>query len=195
MSPVRMEVEWTMSHDAAPRGTRWRQEVRRFLVTFAWLFAVLAVFTLYRDLLLRSEGLAVVRYGFALVTALTGAKVILLVEPTRLGRRYEGAPLLLSVVYKTSIFYLVLLFFSGCEKGVEGLLRHVGFWGGISDTLHGLGLWEVLARNLAVGVALVPYFATRELARLLGEGKLRSLFLDARPEQPQPASEKQPTPL
>jgi hypothetical protein len=50
-------------------------------------------------------------------------------------------------------------------------------------TFLGKGYHEVLAGSMVVFVAFIPFFAFRELGRVLGEGKIRTLFFRKRDDQ------------
>lgn len=65
------------------------------------------------------------------------------------------------------------------EYMVGGLLRGKGLIGGIEE-ITSRGKYELLARCMVVFFAFIPFFAFRELGRVLGEGKLRKLFFQRR---------------
>jgi len=65
--------------------------------------------------------------------------------------------------------------FSVLEATVRGLLRSQGLMSGF-DEIASKGRYEVLAWAIVLFVAFVPFFALKELDRVLGEGRLRALF-------------------
>ncbi|MGY2049860.1 hypothetical protein [Methylobacterium sp. JK268] len=122
-------------------------------------------------------------YALGLLNALVLAKLMLVAEMTKLGshsigRRLQQGPLVYSILYQAVLFAAVLTMLNVLEE----LL--VGAW-------HGKALDAVLPeiaggpRGLAtlawvMFVALIPYFAFRELSRALGETRLRALLWSSR---------------
>lgn len=118
-------------------------------------------------------------YALGLLNALVLAKLMLVAEMTKLGshsfgHRLQQGPLIYSILYQALLFAVVLVMLNVLEE----LL--VGAW-------HGKALEEVLPeiaggpRGLAtlawvMFVALIPYFAFRELSRALGGSRLRALL-------------------
>jgi hypothetical protein len=97
----------------------------------------------------------------------------------RLGRRYEDKPLIIPTIHKSIIFGILVIGFKIIEHLVRGLLRGKGLAGGVQDLLS-KSRDEVLAYALVVFAAFIPFFAIKELGRVLGEGKIRSLFFHGR---------------
>jgi len=63
-----------------------------------------------------------------------------------------------------------------------GLWKGKGGMGGLVDFLE-KGHHELLAGCLVIFVAFIPFFAFRELGRVLGEGKIWDLFFRRRDYQ------------
>jgi hypothetical protein len=61
------------------------------------------------------------------------------------------------------------------EHTIGGLLRGKGLAGGF-DELMSRGRYELLSNFLVVFFAFIPFFAIKELGRVLGAGKIRELF-------------------
>ena len=62
---------------------------------------------------------------------------------------------------------------------IGGLLRGKGLAGGFHDLISE-GWYEILANGLVVISAFFPFFAIKELERVLGREKLRALFFRRR---------------
>ena len=103
----------------APKHTSLKEraieELKVFWLITLYLAVFLGAFTVYRRLILKEFGVAYLHYGFALIEALIIAKVILVGQALGLGRRFEGKPLIVSVIYKSVLFGLFVALF-----GVEG---------------------------------------------------------------------------
>lgn len=107
------------------------------------------------------------------------AKVILIGRIFGLGRRFEDGPLILSVMYKSILFGVVVLLFGIVERLVEGLFHKDGF-GSVVHGIAELGLYEIFARVLMLMIAFIPSFAFWEIGRVLGFRNLAALFFSRR---------------
>jgi len=62
---------------------------------------------------------------------------------------------------------------------IGGLLRGKGLAGGFHDLISESG-YEILTNAVVMTSAFVPFFAIKELGRVLGGEKLRALFFQRR---------------
>lgn len=158
---------------------RWKQtlvhEVIEYWLIFAYLAVFFAAFMWYRRLILAEYQVHYTNYWFPVIEAAVLAKVIMIGDLLRLGRRLEQKPLIVSTLYRTVLFSLWVGLFSILEATVRGLIHGQGLMGGVEE-ISGKGPYEVLASTIVLFVAFVPFFALRELDRVLGEGKVRALF-------------------
>jgi len=154
---------------------RFVHELEQYLLVSLFLFFFFGSFTLYRRLVLAEYEIGYLDYGWALIKALVLGKVILIGEILHVGERFQDRPLLISTLWKTFTFGLLILAFAILERVVGALVHHRP----IAEEFHLTGQqgYELLARTNLEVVALIPLFAFRELARVLGEGKLQTLFL------------------
>jgi hypothetical protein len=138
-----------------------------YWVYVIYLTLVFATFTQYRRLILADAGLIYTDYGVALIEALIFAKLIMVGDALQLGRRLDQKPLIVPTVVKTMIFTLLVSVFTFIEHAVKGLWKGTGVMQGILDFL-GKGSQEVLANCLILFAAFIPFFALREISRLMG---------------------------
>lgn len=173
-----------MSSDTST-GTGLKQKTIHELWELAWVFLYLAFFfcslELYSLLLLRDFHVKYLNFGFALINALVVAKVILLGEYARIGRKYEEQPLILSATYKAILFVVLVFAFHLVEEVVKRLL-HVGH---LAGALTQVRVNDLLGRGVIIFCTFLPLFAFRELRRVLGEKKFMELFFrsNARSDQ------------
>ena len=153
-----------------------------YWINVAYLTLVFAAFTQYRRFVLAAYDITYTNYGVALIEALILAKVIMIGAVFRLGRGLEQKPLIYPTLLKTVVFSLFVGVFTLIEHGIKGLWRGKGLAGGLVDLL-GKGHHELLAGCLVTFVAFIPFFAFRELGRVLGEDKIRVLFFRRRNDQ------------
>ena len=157
-------------------------ELAEYWLNVAYLTLMFAAFTQYRRLLLAAHDIMYTNYWVAVIEALVLAKVIMVGDVLRLGRELEHKPLIYSTLYKTVVFSLFVGAFTIIEHVIKGLWNGKGFTGGLVD-YFGKGTHELLAGCLVTFVAFIPFFAFRELSRVLGEGKIWNLFFRKRADQ------------
>jgi hypothetical protein len=150
-------------------------EIGEYWIIVAYLTLVFAAFTQYRRFILAAHDITYTNYWVAVIEALILGKVVMIGDAIRLARRLDQKPLIYSTFFRTVSFTLFLGAFTLIEHVIKGLWNGKGVAGGLADLL-GKGHHELLANCLIVFVAFIPFFAFRELGRVLGEGKIRALF-------------------
>lgn len=176
----------TDTHASSP-GLKKRiiDELKLFWLIALYLWVFLGSFTVYRRLILAESGITYLHYGFAVVEALVIAKVILVGRLFGFSRRFEDAPLIAPVLYKSILFGMLVMLFGVVEHMVDGWLHGKGVVGGLRD-LGAISAYELGARVLMLIAAFIPFFAFWELGRVLGAQKLAALFFDRRAPQSPP---------
>jgi len=152
------------------------REVKELLAVFVYLAVFFCAFTTYRLLVMKEMGLSYFHYGFALAKALVSAKVILLGQCLRFVRAFDDRPLIVPALYKAILFSLFVLVFEVLEHVIGDILHGKDLLSTLQEMMRA-GRDELLARILVMLVAFVPFFAFGEIGRVLGEGRLRELFL------------------
>jgi len=161
----------------------WKQkfvsELIDYWIVVVYLACFFGVFTWQRRFILAEYQISYRHYWVSVLEALVLAKVILIGDMVRLGRRFDEKPLMVPTLYKAVVFSLWVGVFSVLEHTIGGLLRGQGLAGGVEE-LRSTGKYELLARCLITFVAFIPFFAFKELGRVLGEDKIRALFFRGR---------------
>ena len=134
----------------------------------AFFFCALAAYSM---LLVRQFKVEYWNYGFALINALVIAKVILIGEYAKVGRRYEARPLLLSAIYKAFLFLLLVFAFHIVEEVIKRLLHAES----VLSAFHDIRIDDLLGRSIVIFCVFIPLFAFREFRRVLGEDKFYAL--------------------
>lgn len=158
---------------------RFAREMFQYWINFLYLAFFFAAFTWYRRLILAEYQITYLHYGVALIEALILAKVVLLGDALHLGREFEGKPLIFPTLYKAILFSLFVGVFAVIEHSIGGWLHGKGFAEGFREIVNE-GKDELLARCLLTFFAFIPFFAFRELGRVMGKGKLITLFFSHR---------------
>ncbi|MCG6860751.1 MAG: hypothetical protein LJE70_05665 [Chromatiaceae bacterium] len=159
-----------------------RHELIEYGVNVVYLALVLAAFTVHQRLVLAAHDITYTNYWFALIEALILGKVVMIGGILRLGRGLEDKPLIYPTLYKTVVFTIFVAVFEVIEYAIKGLVAGEGIAGGLAEFAE-KGFHLILADNLVVLIALIPFFAVKELGRVFGREKIAALFF--RPRDPQ----------
>jgi hypothetical protein len=169
--------------DKATLKQKARQEMKEFLIISFYLWVVLGVMLLYKGIVLNAEHvgshITVWEKGFAILNALALGKVVLIARAFHLGEGYDDAPLIFPTLLKSALFSVVLACFKILEEAAVGYFHHKTFQQSIGD-LGGGTLQGILGLTIVLFVVLIPFFGYTELQRVLGEGKLQTLFFKSR---------------
>ena len=166
------------------KGATLKQKAVHELEEFFGIFLYLAFFfcavATYSMLLLNKVHVSYFTFGTALLNAAVIAKVILIGEYARLGKKHETKPLFLSAANKAFLFSLLVFAFHIVEEMIKRRWHGENF----ATAYHGIHINELLARSLVIFCTFLPLFAFRELRRVLGEDNFSSLFFrtDATPK-------------
>ena len=151
-------------------------QLREFLGMFLYVWVLLALFDIHQSIILAQEHINYQAQGFAIVNALILAKVLLIGEDLHLAREFEHKPLAYSILYKSLVFAVFLIGFHIVEEVVVGLIRGRS----IAQSFPAAGrgsVQAILSRGTIEFVALIPFFAFREIGRVIGKSELWSLLL------------------
>lgn len=143
------------------------------VLVFVFPFAIsLAVF---RRELTHELGGASLRYGLALVNSLVIAKIVLIGEAAGIGKSSQNRPLIFSTIHKAAWFTALYMAFVFVEDLLHGLFHHLSFGDALRQIFVTGGV-ELLSRAIIVFFAFIPFFALREIRRVLGPDKFHDLF-------------------
>jgi hypothetical protein len=154
-------------------------EAKSFVGIFIYMFIVFGLLSLHAWVVLSAENISYRFYGMALINALVLSKIILLAEGFKFADKFKNQPLVYPVAYK-AIAFTALLF---AAYVVEEVL--VGLWHGKSlaesfPVIGGGTIGEWLAAALIMCIALVPFFAFREMTRAIGRPQFFALCFTGR---------------
>lgn len=173
----------TPAQDMQSNPARWKQALVHEAIEYGFNFVYLAIFLMafvwYRRLVLAEYDTHYTNYWFPVIEAAVLAKVVMVGDILHLGRALDQKPLIMSTLHRTVVFSVWVAAFSVLEATVRALLRKQGLMGGLEE-LASKGWYEILGWVIVLFVAFVPFFALKELDRVLGEGRLRALFWRSR---------------
>jgi hypothetical protein len=150
-------------------------EMTAYWINVLYLSLLFAVFTSYRRLILANYDISYSNWGISVIKALVLAKVIMVGSLFHFGRSLEKKPMILPTLFKSVLFTLWVALFALVESAIRGFLHGKGLAGALDHLLSG-GTHEFFSKCLVVFVAFIPFFAFRELGRVLGKGKIWELF-------------------
>jgi len=166
-------------NDVNKKKVGWKQklfhELIEYWINVVYLALFFGVFTNYRRLIMAEYQISYVHYGIGLIKALVFAKVIMIGGFLRLGQKLESKSLIFPTLYKAVVFSILVGLFSVLEHTVRGLLHGRGVAEGFNELIS-KGTDELLAGCLVIFFVFIPFFAFKELGRLLGENKIRDVF-------------------
>jgi hypothetical protein len=169
-----------MNENAGTNEKDWKHkladEIREYLLNFLYLAVFFGAFTWYRRLVLAEYHITYLHYGIAIIQSLVLAKVVMIGELVYLGRRFEDKPLIIPTLHKTVVFTIWVAVFAILEHTIDGLMHDNGLKQSFSRAFTA-GKDELTARCLVVFLAFIPFFALKEVRRVLGEKKMRTLFM------------------
>jgi hypothetical protein len=155
-------------------------EGKQLFWIFIYFWVLLGLFSVYRSLVLTERNL-IYHEGFAVINAFLLAKVVLVAEFFQVANSLKHKPLVYPIVFKSAVFCLILIGFYIVEEML------VGIWHGKTiaasfPEIGGEGWKGILVVGTILFVALIPFFAYRELARVLGKDELHSLIFRRGPD-------------
>jgi hypothetical protein len=186
--PLQSQAAWELfeMNVATQEKTGWKQktlhEFKGYWFNVFFLTCFFCIFTTYRRLILAHYDIAYDEYGVSLIKALILAKIMLVGEALRLGRKFADQPLMIPTLYRAFFF----TFFVSIIGVMESLIR--SFWGGKGfaeafSQLLSIFTYEWFAQTLMIFFVFIPFFAVRELGRVLPPGEISRLFFFRKTEQ------------
>ena len=163
-------------------GARMLHEAREAVPPTIFFFVGFNFIVLTTNLLVAQYGVAVSNFMLATVAALVVGKAVLVANAMSLLRRYDRAPLIQPILYKT-IFYWVIVFFARLlERFVHFAIIERNSPADFPAYLITTFSWHrFFAISLWIFVLFLIYVTVTEVSHLFGSGELRRLFFTSRP--------------
>ena len=154
---------------------RVRHTIEEYAIIVVYLYICFGAIVLLRTSVLKDAGIGYMPWGLAVIKALILGKFMLIGNELGLGERFAGKPLIYPTLYRSLVFVVFLFVLLVIEEVVVGAVHGHTIAQSVAD-LMGSRFFEMLASVVIMFLALSPYFAFRQLAGRLGEGRLRRLF-------------------
>jgi hypothetical protein len=150
-------------------------EIKQFLGMAVYLWILFGLFALHESIVLARHQINYKFYGFAVVNALILAKVMLVAEDLHLGERFREGPLVFPILYKSFLFAIVFICFDIVEEVLVGMVKGKTLLTSV-PSIGGGTLGGIVSVGTIVTFALIPFFAFREVGRVVGERELHILL-------------------
>ncbi len=152
------------------------EQMRHMLPTVIFFFIGFNLILWTKWLILKEQGIEYSGFVAATLAALLVGKAVLVVDHLPFMRRFDGAPLIQPIAFKTAIYWVVVFAFRLSEA-----LIHFVFDGGALADFPGFLVakfsWpHFLSIQLWLMVLFLVYVTIHELDMLFGDGELFRLF-------------------
>jgi hypothetical protein len=159
------------------RATRIGAEVRK-LLGVATFFAAASCLVAFTDkLLVWDANVTTATFTSAIVAGLVIAKVLLLVDLLPVANAVPGTPLVYTIARKAPIYVAAVLAFRYLERLIHHLVSGAGLTAASMLAGHLFTQPAFWATAIWMVVLFLVFLTARELGRVLGKDRMRSLFL------------------
>jgi len=164
-------------------GIRLFHEVREALPPTIFFFIGFNFIVLTTNLLVAQYMVAVSNFMLATMAALVVGKAVLVANKMPLLRRYDRAPLIQPILFKTA-FYWVIVFFARLLERLAHFLVEGNSPGDFGSYLITTFSWHRFsAISLWIFVLFLIYVTVSEFSHLFGPGEIRRLLFTRRPSE------------
>jgi hypothetical protein len=165
----------------ARRALDWAvEEFKQLAVVFLYLYVCYAIFNLHERMVLEEHRIDINILGLAVINALVLAKVMIVAEHLNIARRFHDHPLVVPIALKSLAFAVLFLVFHVLEGIVIGVAGGRGVLESV-PAVGGGGIAGFTSAAVIMTVVLVPYFAYREIGRVIGAHVLHAALFRRRP--------------
>jgi hypothetical protein len=164
-------------------GARLLHEVREALPPTIFFFVGFNFIVLTTNLLVAQYLVAVSNFMLATMAALVVGKAVLVANKMPLLRRYDRAPLIQPILFKTAFYWVIVFFARLLERFVHFSLEGNPPGDFISYLITTFSWHRFSAISLWILVLFLIYITATEVSHLFGPGELRRLFFTSRPSE------------
>src|SRR5262245_11264605 len=154
----------------------WLAQVRHMLPAVIFFFVGFNLILFTRWMTLQEHGIPFTNFFGATLAALLVGKVVLVVDNLPFMRRFDGAPLIQPILFKTAIYWAVVFVFRIAEALVHFLIEGNAIADFIPHLVAQFSWPRFFAIQLWLMVLFLIYVTIHELDTLFGDGELRRLF-------------------
>src|SRR6516164_648218 len=164
-------------------GARLLHEAREALVPTLFFFIGFNFIVLTTNLLVAQYLVAVSNFMLATMAALVVGKAVLVANKISLLRRYDRAPLIQPILYKTAFYWVVVFLARLLERFVHFSLEGNPPSDFLTYLVTTFSWHRFSAISLWILVLFLIYVTASEYSHLFSPGELRRLFFTSRPSE------------
>ena len=158
----------------------WKQrffhEFTEYWMNVIYMVLIFSAIIFYRRLVLAHYEIYLDDYFSGVIKALVIAKVVMIGAFLRISRKFEHKPLIYPVLYKAVLFTIWVMLFDIVEIYLRALIQSPSLVEAFHELENHLTtIW--LGGALLIFFSFIPFFAFKELVRVLGKEKISELFL------------------
>jgi fumarate reductase subunit C len=179
--PSRISGQGTLPERKLSLKQRVFDEVIKFLAIAFYLWVMFGVFALHESVVSAKDHINYHFYGFAVINSLILGKVMLVAQDLHFADWYKERPLIYPILCKAVAFSILFIVFDVVEEVLVGVFRGKTIGESI-PTIGGGTPSGVFFVGIILAIALIPFFAFREVGRVIGERALHALMFTGGPE-------------
>ncbi len=160
-------------------GQRAAHELKEFLIIAAYLYVCFTALAYLKAAILQAHGIVFAPFGFAAIKALICAKFLSIGYVFHLGDRYKKQALIWPTLHRSFAFLALLIVLTALEELTVGYFHHRAFADSIAE-IGGGTAHQAIATAIVLLLILIPFFAFRSLADVVGGRVLVRLFFEPR---------------
>jgi hypothetical protein len=164
-------------------GTRLLHEVREALPPTIFFFVGFNFVVLTTNLLVAEYLVAVSNFMLATMGALAVGKAVLVANKMSTLRRYDRAPLIQPILFKTAFYWVVVFFARLLERFIHFVIEGNPSRDFPTYLVTTFSWHRFSAISLSILALFLIYVTASEIGHLFGPGELRRLFFTSRPSE------------
>lgn len=157
-------------------------EVNEYLINVVYLSLFFGAFAIARRLTLEQYNIYLDDTFVGLIKALIIAKVIMLGAFMKISHKFENMPLLIPIIYKTILFVLLVVVFDLLEAYIHAWIELKDMQAAWNELIYHHFDKMRIGGLIMISVAFLPFFALKEISRVLGPQVFRKLFFKKSPQ-------------
>ena len=154
----------------------WLAQVRHVLPPTIFFFVGFNLILWTKRLVLEEHGIDFSGFFTATLAALLVGKAVLATDHLPFMRRFDGAPMIQPIIFKTAIYWLCILIVRLAEELVHFLANGRTVTGFPTYLIESLSWSRFLSIQIWLMVLFLVYVTVHELNTLFGDGELYRLF-------------------
>lgn len=158
----------------------WLHEMKLLLPPTIYFFCAFNLIVITTNLLARSYFLALTNFLAATALALLVGKAVLVADKFRAIHRFQNAPLIKPILYKTLFYGLVVMLFRVVEQLVHFSFDQNGFRVAFGEAVEAFTWHRFAAIQIWLFTTFLLYVTAAEVSKALGPGKLKQLMFGPR---------------